>query len=223
MATLFKTLFDDFLSTEVNSLNLGNYSPPQLSNYLSILLKRSREEFYNYAYISGNSTIFKMDDVIEFYNQEYLYTFTGVTFTTTLSPLPNSGVSFYITVDGIATTNYTYITSTGVLTLSNMSNLFHNIDVIAFLDGQFNQSLSLVEQGILTDLMATTFLKDKIKEQKLYNMALTGKDEGIKSQANHLIALNKIYREDKKDIEQRMYVYTYQSNPNQLKGLGAKG
>lgn len=224
MATLFSDLFNEFLQTEVNSVDLATkYTQPQLSNYLSILLKRAREEFFSFANINPPSTIPKMQDCIEFWSQEFNFTLTGATPTTTLNPIPNTGSLFYITVDGVATTNYTYTSGTGSITINGMSSSSHSIDIIAYVNGQFNQTLSFVEQGITIDWMGVIYQKDKIKQQRLFNLAITGRDDGMASQANHIRALQATYEYDRNKIMQRMYEYTYLSDPNKLSGMGGKG
>jgi len=156
LATLFSDLFNDFLQTEVSSIDLATkYSQTQLTNYLTILLKRAREEFYNYVYNNGISVINKMDD---------------------------------IDVDST----------------------------------QFNQDLSLAESGIVVDLMGLVFLRDKIKEQRLYAQAIYGEIK-MYSQGQHLRELSNIYENARKEVYQKMITYTYLNTQNALKGLGAKG
>jgi len=232
MATLFIDLFDEFLQTEVSSLDLAKkYTQPQLSSYLSTLLKRAREEYYNFAIINPPSIIPKMQDCVEFWSQEYDFTYTGTSFTTIINPFPPIGSLYYIAVDGVAvsnsscddTDNASYDNTSGNLTVNMIRNTTHSVNIIFWLDGQFNQDLSLVEGGIIVDWLGVLFQKDKIREQKLYNLAITGRDDGMASQANHMRALQTTYAYDRKAIIQRMVDYTYLNDPNKLFGLGARG
>lgn len=221
--TTFTSLFDSFLTTEISSLDILKYNPPQLSKYLSSILLRSRQEVYNLIYSPSNVIINKMDDVIEFYYNEYVFTYNGISFTQVLSPIPNAGSSFYITIDNIQTTSFTFDIPTNTLVISGMTNVLHSIDIIAYKDGQFNQTLSLVEQGILLDWMSVEFLKDKIKEQRLYSIAIYGKDFNEKSQANQLGALQKIYNDMRHDVITKCLEYTYRNNPLKYQGFGGRG
>lgn len=155
MTTPFSDLFNDFLQTEVSSIDLATkYTQTQLTNYLTVLLKRAREDFSSYALINPPSTIPKMSDI-------------------------------------------------------DINNT------------QFNQNLSLVESGIIVDLMGLVFLRDKIKEQKLYQQMIYGEIK-MYSQGQHLRELSNIYENSRKEVYQKIITYTYLSNPNP-KGLGAKG
>lgn len=222
MTTLFTDLFDEFLNTEISSLDLSKYTPPQLSNYLSILLKRAREEFFNFAFMNSGNQIPKMQDCVEFLSEEYDFSYTGSTFTTVLNPIPNSGSSFYIVVDDIQTTNYVY-DGNGNLTINGMTNINHSISIIAYINGQFNQDLTFIEKSILIDWMGVLFQKDKIHEQKLFNLAIYGRDDSMGNQGNHIRALQGSYEYDRKSVIQKMISYTYLNDPNKLLGLGGKG
>ena len=156
LATLFSDLFNEFLQTEVSSIDLATkYTEIQLTNYLTILLKRAREEFQQYVYNNAPITINKMDDI------------------------------------DVANT-------------------------------QFNQDLSLVESGLIVDLMGMIYLKDKIREQKLIQMAIYG-DVKMYSQANHIKSLSDIYENSRKEVYQKIITYTYLSNKDNLSGLAGKG
>ena len=155
MATLFSDLFNEFLQTEVSSIDLATkYTSEQLTDYLTVLLKRAREEFYQYVYNNDSNTINKMDDI--------------------------------------------------------------DID-----NTQFNQDLSLVESGILTDLLGLIFLRDKIKEQRLFQQAIYGEVK-MYSQGQHLRELSNIYENSKKDVYQKMINYTYLSAKDKNKGLATR-
>lgn len=224
MSTSFEVLFDEFLNTEINSLTLSQYTPPTLSRYLTILLTRAREEFYNLVYSNSSSINNKMDDVIDYYSQEFNFTVVASTPTNifNLSPLPKSGSNLYVTVNNVEITNYTYNSTTGNIQMDNLS-VGSEVQVVAFLNGQFNQTLSLIERGILTDWLGCLFLKDKIKQERLYNQAIFGKDEEMTSQANHLKSLNDIFNDALKNVKTKTFEYTYRNNPDHLSQLGAKG
>lgn len=226
MATLFQTLFDEFLETEINSLDLSKYSPPYLSRYLTKLLTRAREEFYNLAYSNSGYTNNKMDDIVDFYNREYNF-FVSSTPTESflLSPNPVNGSEFYITNNDVElnSTDYIYNEETGIITINNLTEIDSEIIIISFKNGQFNQTLNLIEKSILIDWMGVIVQKDKIKEQKLYNMSLYGRDEGMGSQANHLKSLQNGYKEDRKNIETKTIEYTFRNSPDNLQGMGARG
>lgn len=225
MATLFTNIFDEFLQTEVSSITLSLYTPPQLSNYLSILLKRSREEFFQYALINPPSTIPKMQDCSEYWSEEYTFILTSATPTTTLNPIPVSGSLYYVTVDGVVVlnNNITYNSGTGNITISGMSNGSHSIDAIFYQNGQFNQTLSMEEIGIILDWMGVISQKNKIREEKLQALAIYGRDSQFGNQGNHIRELQKVFEYDRKSVIQRMLNYTHLSDPNKLSGMGVKG
>ena len=225
MITEFTEIFDEFLDTEIDSFDISKYSPPTLSKYLSNLLKRAREQVYNLLYKNSVIDINKMDDVVEFSNNEYDFSYTGITFTTTLNPIPILNSDFYITVDNQETniSDYIYDSTLGQITINNMTNALHSINIISYINGHFNQNLSLIEKGILVDWMGVFFLKDKIKSQRLYNITVYGVDYPEKSQANHLKALESIYNENKHDAEVKTLEYTYRNDPTNLHDLGARG
>ena len=225
MSTTFEDLFDQFLETEIDSFDIAKYNPPQLLKYLSNLLKRSRQEVYNLLYSNPQSIANKMDDVIEFNYKEYSYNFTGTTFTQVLNPTPSENSLFYITVDDIQTTNFTYDNLTNTLIINGMLNKLNSIDVTTYISGQFNQTLTLIEQGILIDWMGVIILKDKIKTQRLYNLAIYGVDFNEKSQGAHITALQKIYKENRDAVEVKTLEYTFRNAPDksQFGGRGGQG
>lgn len=222
--TKFEDLFDLFLDTEINSFDLSRYSPPRLAKYLSNLLKRARGECYNLVYssdISGLSN--KMTNCVDFSYNDYSFSFIGVTFNQVLNPTPTSN-NFYITVNGASTTNFSYDSILGIITINGLSNtIVNNIEITSYENGHFNDDLTLIEQEIMVGWMGCIYLKDKVKEERLTKIAIYGKDYSQKSQGNHLMALEKTYRDNRKEMEEKTYEYTYRNNPNGFSGFGGRG
>jgi hypothetical protein len=223
MPTLFNDIFDDFLETEISSINISNYSPPYLSNYLTKILKRSREEFYNMVFPNNGNILNKMDDIVDFYSEEYSFAVSTIPSEDfILTPIPETDSIFYVVVDDVETTDYVY-DNIDTITINGLVDIGSVVDVIVYKNGQFNQTLTLIESSILIDWMGVIFMKDKIKEQKLYNQSIHGREEGMFSQANQLLALQKLYKDIRYDTEKKTLEYTFRNDPDKLIGFGKRG
>lgn len=221
MATQFSDLYDEFLQTEVEDTKLQSRTPDYLSFYLALLLKRARERFRDLAYRNSGFQLLKMEDVVESVRQTYDFSATGTSTTQTLSPAPPANAEFYVTVNNVVTTSFTFDSGTNEITITNMPNQTNTIYVGTYTDGQFNQTLNLTENGIIIDLMGNEYLKDKNKAEKHINQRVYGRDYGMHSQASHIKSITETYDLFDKRIAQRINLYTYRQSPDNLERLGS--
>ena len=221
MATQFSDIYDEFLQTEVEDTKLQSRTPDYLSFYLALLLRRARERFRDLAYQNSGFELLKMEDVVESVRRTYDFSATGTSVIEILDPAPPTDAEFYVTVNSIATTSFTFNSGTNEITITNMPNQENTIYVGAYTDGQFNQDLNLTETGIVVDLMGNEYLKDKNKAEKHINQRVYGRDYGMHSQASHVKAIAETYDLFDKRIAQRINLYTYRQSPDNLEGLGS--
>lgn len=221
MATLFADIYEEFLENKVRDVNLATrYTPDALSGLLSNWLKDAREVFRDIAIEELGFTENKMEDVVPSTRSTYSFVEDGETATLTLDPKPETNSEIYVSVNGIATTSFTFTSPDG-LEVTNMPDQTGNeIYVGAYKDGQFNQTLNLVEIRTMTDLMQLVFMDVQTANEKLLNQRVYGKDYGLHSQANHINAMEKLTDKRYMRIVQRMNLYSYRQDPEELARLG---
>lgn len=225
--TYFENIFSIFLDTEVFSVDMALYTPPALFKYLTALLSRARGELNKFLYDNPNKNvnISKMEDIVDFTVYDYKYNFFGNVFNEKIVPKPEKGSFFYIVLDnGIVIENYIYDDDSGKLFLELEEDIEskHSLFIQAYRNGFFNQKLNSSEIDLVIEGMGVYFMKDKIKNQKIYDQAIFSKDNNMHSQANHLTALKKANKEDYDQWKQNAYVYTYQHSPDNLSKLAVK-
>ena len=223
MATQFSVLFTDFLNNKVRDVNLATrYTPDALSELLSGWLKDGRELFRDLAIEDETATIPKMEDVVESTRTIYEYSFTGTSNTTVLSPVPTVGSEFYATVNDEVWIDFSYDEGTNEMTINNAPDQLNTVDIGAYFDGQFNQTLNLTEQRVLVDIMQLVFSDVQVMNEKLLNQRVYGKDYGMHSQANHITSMERLTDIRYIRLVQRMNLYTYRQDPDELSGLGGR-
>lgn len=211
MATPYTEIFDQFLETEIDDGSFALLTDDLLYKRLTTLLDRAREKFRDIIIANTGELANKAESVIEFQRQTYSLTFTGTSNTFTLSPAPPTSSEFYVSVNGIQTTNFTF-TSPDQLEVTNMPDQENDIYVGAYVNGQFNQTLNLTEKGLFVDLMGLYYLKDKIKKETLIVHAVEGRDYSHSgTQGNHIRALKDQFEFTTKEVEQDIIMYAYRN------------
>lgn len=103
-----------------------------------------------------------------------------------------------------------------------MPNQANTIFIGAYVNGEFNQTLTLTERGIFVDLMGIIYLKDKKKKALHINQSVYGSDYRMHSQASHIRALDDMYNINYELILRKINLYTYRNSLDSLKRLGGK-
>lgn len=225
MATLFSDLFSEFVENRIRDAKLAErYTPDILSSVLASWLKTARELFRDLSIENPNFTTNKMEDVVESTLQMYRYSFTGTSDSRNLDPQPTENSSFYVTLNGVVLSadKYYYNEITNQMIIQDVPNQLNNIYIGAYTDGQFNQTLNLTERGIVLDIMQMNYIDLQVANEKTINQRVYGKDYGMYSQANHLTTLNDTIDMKYKRIIQKMNLYSYRQDPEELTKLGGK-
>jgi hypothetical protein len=162
-----------------------------------------------------------IDTVTSFEQEIYNETGDGGTTDFVLSPAPPTGALFYVSIDGIETTAYTFTVGTNTLTFTSAPALNAVIYIGAYIIGAFTVDLNVDEQRILAEGLTIPFSEGQINKTKAMNQIVYGKGSGIHSQANH----NKINLEIKNSQYQRLHQmiseYSYSNDEDDLEGLAA--
>lgn len=227
MATPFTRMFQIFLDKDEDYTSLTMLPKNLQYSKLSSFLFSSRSRFRDVAYENAGATENKMDDTTEFQQEVYNLGWTGTSYTITLSPAPPVGTTsdtIYIELNdnGIQWTDFTFDSNTNQLVINNTPDQANTAYVGAYVNGQFNQTLNIVETDILSDGMQIPYLQGKINREKLQNHAVYGKDYGLSgTQGNHIRAQESRLRQMKVDFDDRVEgKYSYQQDPNNLDELG---
>ena len=222
MATTFESIFSVFEQTEFFDVDVANFTPDHRSFYYSILLERARGRFRDDAYPSAGFTTNKMEDVVESYNQRYEFTSSSSgTFTATLDPTPQAGASFFASVNGVDfTDNFTYDDSNDEITITGITTTTNDIIVVAYASGQFNQTLNITEVDIVVAIMGYYFFIDKVRNDSLYDIQISGADYNVPNQANLIRSLQSSHNVTRNDIRAMINRYSFKQSPDSLEGLG---
>ena len=211
MATPFTEIYDQFLETEIDDGSFALYTDDLFYKKLNSLLTRGREKFRDIIIANTGDITNKAEDVNDLQRQTYNLTFTGVSNTFTLNPAPPVGSDFYVSVNDVETTTFTF-TAPDQLEITDMPNQENSIYVGAYVNGQFNQTLNLTEKGLFVDLMGLYYLKDKIKKETLIVHAVEGRDYSHSgTQGNHIRALKETFEFTTKEVEQDIIMYAYRN------------
>ena len=224
MATQFSDLYEQFLSRKVKDTNfISSFTPDFLSEFLFNLVNEGRQMLRDVIVEVATSSNNKMEDIVDSQRETYEYTFTGTSNTTVLSPTPPSSPNFYITVNDVvwSSDDFSFNSGNSELTINNAPSTGTNsVSVGAYTDGQFNNTLNLTEIGLVLDFMQLAYIDTQLTDEKLLNQRVFGNDYGLHSQANHIKALASDYDEKYKRLYQRVNLYTYRQDPDDLSGLG---
>lgn len=206
------TSFDDIygLNEAIMTDSRINSLPENL--YYYVLYK-----YLQYSIGEFRTICWKNLDLLTAFDQE-IYTFTGdgTTYSFLLNPAPPTSSNFYVSVNNVETTNFTFNSGTNYLTLGTTPILNASIYVGAYVIGEFTQDLNVEEQTILSIGMTVPFLKSNVINTKQLKQMISAAPINIASQANH----NKVLFEGHKQIEQefldRMNRYSWRNDPNDL-------
>lgn len=223
MATQWNTLYKEFLNNKVRDVNLATkYTEYELQTLLDGWLKDARNVFRDLAIDEEGATIKKMEDVTNPTINTYEYQFNGTSDTRELIPNPSVDSSFGVYVNEEVWTDYTYNENTFEMTIDNTPNQLNDVYIEVKSSGQFNQTLNLYEERIVLDLMQLVFIDEQLINEKLLNQRVYGKDYGMHSQANHIGALDRLSDRRYIRVVQRMNLYTYRQDPDELSGLSGE-
>lgn len=208
MATSFDDIYclNGAIMTDSKLSNLPtNLYYFMLSKYLSFAIGEFRKKCYK-----------DLDDRTDFDQEIYEFTGNGTNREFTLSPAPPTSCSFYVTVNDVATTAYTFSDTTNKLTFTNAPASSADIYIGAYLIGSFADDLNIEEKAILAEGMTIPFIEYNINMTKQLNQMIYGTGIGLHSQANHNKVNLEIKNEARRIFKQMMDEYTYTNSPDNL-------
>jgi hypothetical protein len=160
-----------------------------------------------------------LDNRTDFEQEIYEFTGDGTEDEFTLSPAPPTDCSFYITVNDVVTTAYTFDAVTNKLKFTTPPALNADAYVGAYVIGSFAGDLNIEERAILAEGMTIPFVEYNINMTKQLNQMIYGNSVGLHSQANHNKVNLEIKNEARRTFKQSMDEYTYTNSPTDLDGL----
>ena len=211
MATSFDTIYglNSAITTNSRIQNLStNLYYYNLFQYLCYAIAGFRKYCYN-----------DLDLRTDFSQEIYEFTGDGATGEFTLSPDPPTGASFYVAVDDVETTGYTYDTDTKVLTITSVPALSSDVYIAGYVIGTFTETLNIDEQRILAEGMIIPFLESNIYMTKQLNQMIYGTPIGLHSQANHNKVNLSIKETAYNRLERMMIDYAFTNDSDDLADL----
>lgn len=211
MATLFDDVYclNGAIMTDSKISNLPtNLYYFTLSKYLAFSIGQFRKKCYK-----------DLDDRTDFEQEIYEFTGDGTEDEFTLSPAPPTDCSFYITVNDVVTTAYTFDSLTNKITFTTPPASSADIYIGAYVIGSFADDLNVEEKAILAEGMTIPFVEYNINMTKQLNQMIYGTGVGLHSQANHNKVNLEIKNEARRIFKQLMDEYTYTNSPTDLDGL----
>jgi len=162
------------------------------------------------------TSYFDLTDRTDFNQEIYQFTGTGAQTDFVLSPIPTDTI-FYVTIDDVETTDYTYLAGTISFTVAPV--LSSEIYVGTYTIGAFTDTLEDEEQEILAEGIALNLVKKNLFTTKQLNQMIYGNSIGLYSQANHNKTNNQIYQDFYNLWRVRITEYSYKNDPDDLTGL----
>lgn len=174
-----------------------------------------------------------LNNLTAFSQQEYYFKTNGTDNQFLLLPTPPTNCLFYVgttTDEDIGYTevdlsNYSYNSTTNVLTISNpILAVGVSVYISGYIIGQFNSDLNNVEKVILAEGMNVPWSQEMLFRDKQMHQMVYGGSTKIYSQAQHISALSNIFDNlYYKHVCEMINDYTYKQNPNKNTDLGLSG
>lgn len=208
MATSFDEIYclNSVIMTDSKTSNLPtNLYYFILNKYLSFSIGQFRKKCYK-----------DLDDRTDFDQEIYTLTGDGNADEFTLSPAPPTDCSFYVTIDDVVTTAYTFNSTTNKIKFTDTPSNGADIYIGAYVIGGFASDLNIEEQTILAEGMTIPFVEYNINMTKQLNQMIYGTGIGLHSQANHNKVNLEIKNEARRIFKQLMDEYTYTNAPDNL-------
>ncbi len=208
MATSFDEIYGlvENFSTDNSLDNL----PDNLYYYsMWLSLKWAVSEFKKTSYVD-------LSNRLDFNQEIYQFVGTGSQKDFILTPIPVDSI-FYVTIDEVETSAYTY--SNSILSFTNAPGLNIPIYVGNYTIGSFLETLDDEEQLILAEGIALNLVKKNLFATKQLNQMLYGNSIGLHSQANHNKTSGMLYKDFYGIWKSRITEYSYKNDPDDLTGL----
>jgi hypothetical protein len=186
-----------------------------------------------YKYLEHSISYFLYDcfvdlnDRIPFSQTEYVFTSDGVDNQYLLSPSPPSGCDFYVGFrennesEYNQTFDYTFDSMTNILTINNNPPNNYEVYIGAYIIGQFNKDLNIVERDILANGMMIPWTQEQLFKNSLLSQMIYGGSSKIYSQAEHIRQVKGISNNQYFNIVKTMISdYSYKGNKDKSRGLG---
>lgn len=221
----FDKIYELFLDTEVNSQSLADMDSYSLSKYLKSLIFMARSELYASIYSNKDAKIPIMEDITEFETFNFYFKYSNSPLFI-LEPIVPQGYNLQIILNNVELDygmEYTYDWNTGELEILKPLFFGDKISVTAFKNPIFNQELNIMEIGLLVVWMGVVFLRDKLKDQKVYNFTVFGKEDKVYAQSNFMKELKDSLKEAETLAKQKTVEYTYKLHPEHLRPMVVKG
>lgn len=222
--TSFDYIYQIFLDTEVSSQNLLNLDDYDLSNQLQSILLQARAELYYYLYSNKGTSLNIVEDITEYttYFDNFVFS-TSYSFTSTNNFDDTYSIVIYVNDILLDEANYTVNFVTKTFTITSALSVGDRIQIIEYKNPIFNQTLDLSQIGLIVIWMGVVFLRNKLKDQKVYNFTIFGVEDKFASQANQMKELKESLKEAEKLAKDKTMQYTYIANPLMATNLIVKG
>jgi hypothetical protein len=213
VATQFDTVFEQFLLIIDNPKLLTNLTDDCFAKTLSDFLNRSRGICKKYLYKNVNNCV-----LTKSFNQSFVGDGVTTQFNLTVEAIENA--ELYVSVDNIKLNNCIYNYDSNLVTLSATPTQDSAIYIGIYKTGYFNEDYDIDEITYLARGMTIPWLEFQLNKEKHLNQIVYGKDYNVNSQANHTSENRKTVDDTEARLLRDLNLYTYNSSPDSMIGLG---
>lgn len=144
-----------------------------------------------------------------------------------MTPAPNADseyVCWYIE-NGVKTDVTEHLTVTNVVaTLDFVPDVGTGVVIKAYTYGEFTEDLDIREINILAEGMNVPFIEDSKNDENAMKYIVTGKSLRFFSQANHILAQNENWENQKYHmVDSLISEYSYKGSEDKYMGLSGRG
>jgi hypothetical protein len=211
LATPFSNIFTKFLSLVTDRDLVTTLTDEELTDLLYVFLDQSVSVYFKKCTV--DLTDYEEPD---YYSQSY--TASGASADFVLSQYPTSpdadAISYTVTVDGVATTNYTFTAATQTFTLTSMPTVGQTVICSYEFSGQFNNSITSQMEWILAWGLLYSWYQQKVFNVSLFKNRLNTKDFQAFSSANLLDKLIMLRNEAERTLRNMVISISFDSGHN---------
>lgn len=215
--------------SEIYNMNKVIKNDPRLSTLDDCELSAIRFEYLKFAisyfiYDCRKNLNDRIDPVYSFYQ----FIADGVDDTFLLSPSPELNYNFVVyTIIGESKElvyNYTYDELNGWIKFDSVPVVNTVIQVKAYTNGEFNDTLDIREMNILSEGMIVPFLSEAKNDENMIKYIVTGKSLRFFSQANHISSMeSSLNSQMYNTINSLISEYSYKGSEDSYRGLAGRG
>jgi hypothetical protein len=212
LSTPFSDIFTKFLKLLTDRDIVVDLTDEELTDLLFGFLDQSMS-----LYFKNCETDLTDYEDYDYYSQTFTATGSSVDFIISQYPTsPNAdGISYVVTVDGTATTAFTFTASTKTYHLTSMPTVGQIVICSYEFSGQFNETLTSEEQWVLAHGMMLGWLSEQMYNPLKMKERLSTKDwNSPHSPANLLKELQSLYDRTERNLRNLVVSYSFNSGYN---------